>query len=137
MIKELIQAALDARENAYAPYSRYHVGAALLTATGKIYQGCNIENASFGATNCAERTAFFKAVSEGSTEFQAIAIVGGPADGGMNSQYSDYAYPCGICRQVMQEFCQSNFVILVARSVEDYKKYTLQELLPYGFGGKE
>ena len=135
--KCLIEKAIAAARLAYAPYSKYHVGAALLSKSGEIYTGCNIENAAFGATNCAESTAFFKAVSEGSTEFQAIAIVGGPADGGMNSQFSDYAYPCGICRQVMQEFCQSDFVILVARSVEDYKKYTLQELLPYGFGGKE
>lgn len=135
--KSLIEKAIKAAKIAYAPYSKYHVGAALLTAKGDIYTGCNIENASFGATNCAERTAFFKAVSEGCTEFRAIAIVGGTAEGTGESQFSDYAYPCGICRQVMQEFCAPDFVILVARSAEDYKKYALRELLPYGFGGNK
>lgn len=135
----LIEKAIAAAKLAYAPYSKYHVGAALLSKSGEIYTGCNIENASFGATNCAERTAFFKAVSEGATQFRAIAIIGGPVEGEdmKKSSFSDYAYPCGICRQVMQEFCQADFEILVARSVEDYKKYTLQELLPHGFGGKQ
>lgn len=135
--KCLIEKAIAAARLAYAPYSKYHVGAALLAESGEIFTGCNIENASFGATNCAERTAFFKAVSEGTTEFQAIAIVGGAADNTEESQFSEYAYPCGICRQVMQEFCGEDFVILVAKSVEDYKKYSLQELLPFGFGGKQ
>lgn len=133
----LIETAIGAAKLAYAPYSGYYVGAALLTKGGEIFTGCNIENASFGGTNCAERTAFFKAVSEGNTEFQAIAIVGGAADGAGESRFSDFAYPCGICRQVMQEFCEPDFVILVAKSVKDYKRYTLQELLPYGFGRKE
>ena len=119
----------------YAPYSGYHVGAALLAKNGNIYAGCNIENASYGATNCAERTAFFKAVSEGVKDFEAIAIVGAPADAAAENTFSEYAYPCGICRQVMQEFCKKDFGIIVAKSTEDYKKYTLQELLPFGFGG--
>ena len=129
--RELIRAAMEARKRAYAPYSDYLVGAALLTAGGRIYQGCNIENASFGATNCAERTAFFKAVSEGERAFQAIAIVGGssrPVD-----TFTDMAYPCGICRQVMREFCQPQFRILVGRNTEDYEEYTLKELLPKSF----
>lgn len=129
--QNLITAALDARRMAYAPYSHYHVGAALLTEAGKIYQGGNIENASYGATNCAERTAFFKAVSEGERHFKAIAIVGG-LEGG---EPEDYAYPCGICRQVMQEFAGSDFQIIVVKSIDDYKIYTLGELLPAGFGG--
>lgn len=131
--KELIEAAIDARERAYAPYSKYHVGAALLAECGKIYKGCNIENASFGATNCAERTAVFKAVSEGEADFKAIAIVGGPSDASAKGTFSDYAYPCGVCRQVMNEFCEGDFVIIVAKSTEDYQKFTLSELLPHGF----
>lgn len=107
------------------------MGAALLAESGRIYQGCNIENASFGATNCAERTAFFKAVSEGERRFKAIAITGGLE--GENPK--EYAYPCGICRQVIQEFAQSDFLIIVAKSVEEYKEYTLAQLLPAGFGG--
>lgn len=130
--EELVHEALDARNRAYAPYSHYQVGAALLTKGGKLYTGCNIESASYGATNCAERTAFFKAVSEGERSFQAIAIAGG-----MEGQApADYAYPCGICRQVMQEFCGADFKILVGRSMQDYKVYTLKELLPFGFGGE-
>ncbi|MBQ7775069.1 MAG: cytidine deaminase [Lachnospiraceae bacterium] len=131
--KKLIEKAIEAAKLAYAPYSKYHVGAALLTVDEKIFTGCNIENASFGATNCAERTAFFKAVSEGQKSFKAIAIVGGPADGETKSQFSEYAFPCGICRQVMQEFCEEDFVILVAKSTEDYQKFTLSELLPHAF----
>lgn len=127
----LICAALEARNMAYAPYSHYHVGAALLAEDGKIYQGGNIENASYGATNCAERTAFFKAVSEGAKKFTAIAIAGGLE----GEDPKDYAFPCGICRQVMQEFAASDFVIIVAKNTEDYKQYTLAELLPAGFGG--
>lgn len=128
----LINAALAARNKAYIPYSYYAVGAALLTTSGSIITGCNIENASYGATNCAERTAFFKAVSEGERDFQAIAIAGGI--GGENP--AEYAYPCGICRQVMQEFCGPDFGIIVAKSPEDYKEFTLAEILPYGFGGE-
>lgn len=130
-VEELIGQALEARKMAYAPYSHYQVGAALLTRGGRIYQGSNIENASYGATNCAERTAFFKAVSEGERNFLAIAIAGGREGG----EPGDYAYPCGICRQVMQEFAGSDFRIYVAKSTSDYKTYTLQELLPSGFGG--
>ncbi|MGN0430949.1 MAG: cytidine deaminase [Lachnospiraceae bacterium] len=128
---ELIQAALSARKKAYAPYSGYAVGAALLTKSGEVYEGCNIENASFGATNCAERTAFFKAVSEGKREFAAIAIAGGKA----GEDAVEYAYPCGICRQVMQEFCDKDFKILVTKSSLEYEEYVLTEILPYGFGG--
>ena len=129
--KVLIQQALDARKLAYAPYSGYAVGAALLTADGRTYLGGNIENASYGATNCAERTAFFKAVSEGERDFTAIAIAGGKTD----EDPAEYAYPCGICRQVMQEFCREDFRIYVVKSTEDYRRYTLKELLPFGFGG--
>ncbi len=142
--KKLIERATEAAKIAYSPYSKYHVGAALLTKSGRVFTGCNVENASYGATNCAERTAVFKAVSEGFREFEAIAIVGGPAEiicteaaevGENHIEFSDYAYPCGICRQVIQEFCDSDFRIIVAKTVEDYKEYTLQELLPFGFGG--
>jgi len=131
-VKELIHSALDARKMSYAPYSGYAVGAALLTDGGKVYQGVNIENASYGATNCAERTAFFKAVSEGERSFKAIAIVGGL----IGEEPVDYAYPCGVCRQVMQEFTDNDFCVIVAKSVSDYQLYKLDELLPYGFGGK-
>ena len=128
----LIAVALNARENAYVPYSHYQVGAALLTQDGRIYTGCNVENASYGATNCAERTAFFKAVSEGEYQFKAIAVAGGLK----NKPITDYAYPCGICRQVMQEFCGSDFQIIVVKNETDYKVMTLAELLPCGFGGE-
>lgn len=128
----LITAALSARDQAYMPYSHYAVGAALLTSGGNIIKGCNIENASYGVTNCAERTAFFKAVSEGERSFRAIAIAGGIA----GEQPTDYAYPCGSCRQVMQEFGGSDFVIIAAKSPYDYKEFTLAELLPFGFGGE-
>lgn len=128
----LRKAALEARHNAYVPYSRYRVGAALLTQEGRIYTGCNVENASYGAANCAERTAFFKAVSEGERDFAAIAIAGGLE----GTEIADYAYPCGICRQVMKEFCGPDFRIFVVKSEEDYKEYTLEQLLPWGFGGE-
>lgn len=131
-IQNLIHEALKAREAAYIPYSGYAVGAALLTAEGEIYTGCNIENASYGATNCAERTAFFKAVSEGKRKFCAIAIVGGLK----GKEPVDYAYPCGVCRQVMQEFAGKDFVVIVAKGADDYQVYRLEELLPYGFGGE-
>lgn len=128
----LVRAALEARQMAYTPYSHYTVGAALLTAEGEIFQGGNIENASYGATNCAERTAIFKAVSQGRRQFLAIAIAGG-----MEGQEPvDYAYPCGICRQVMKEFAKGGFQIIVAKSAADYHVYTLEELLPHGFGGE-
>lgn len=130
-IKELIVQAIEARKKSYSPYSRYQVGAALLTANGRIITGCNIENAAYTPTNCAERTAFFKAVSEGIREFRAIAIVGSPE----GDELTQYAYPCGVCRQVMMEFCNpSDFQIVVAKSEEDYRMTTLGELLPEGFG---
>lgn len=128
---KLIEQALAARAYSYAPYSHYSVGAALLTASGRIYTGCNIENASFGATNCAERTAFFKAVSQGESAFRAIAVVGGRE----GNEPKEYAYPCGICRQVMMEFCKGDFEVIVAKNAEDYQVYPLREILPYGFGG--
>lgn len=127
--EELIKQALAARSHAYAPYSHYAVGAALLTAKGVIYSGCNIENASYGATNCAERTAFFKAVSEGAEEFVAIAIVGGLE----GQEPVDYASPCGICRQVMQEFCREDFSVILAKNIKEYREFTLGKLLPFAF----
>ena len=128
----LINEALKAREYSYSPYSHFSVGAALLTKSGDIITGCNIENATYGATNCAERTAFFKAVSGGVTSFEAIAIAGGD-DG--DDIPNDYAYPCGICRQVMREFCNpEEFIVIVARDDKNYKEYKLCELMPYSFG---
>ncbi|WP_276950851.1 cytidine deaminase [Acetatifactor muris] len=131
-LEELRFAALQAREMAYAPYSHYTVGAALLTKSGKIYQGGNIENASYGAANCAERTAIFKAVSDGCREFHSIAVAGGME----GCTPTDYAYPCGICRQVMQEFAGETFRVFVVKSETDYREISLKELLPYGFGGE-
>lgn len=128
----LVQAALDARNNAYVPYSHYAVGAALLTEDGEIFPGCNVENASYGATNCAERTAFFRAVSQGKRKFRAIAIAGGME----GEKPVEYAYPCGICRQVMREFCKDDFIIIAAKSAEDFQEYHLEEILPFGFGGE-
>lgn len=130
-IKELIGQAIEARRKSYSPYSHYQVGAALLTADGQIITGCNIENAAYGPSNCAERTAFFKAVSDGLREFSAIAIVGSPE----GEALTQYAYPCGVCRQVMREFCEpESFRVIVAKSEEDYRIMTLAELLPEGFG---
>ncbi len=126
----LISSAIEARKNAYAPYSHFMVGAALLGESGKVYQGCNIENASYGATNCAERTAVFRAVSEGERRFKAIAIIGG-----MRDKKPNYAFPCGICRQVLREFCEPEQMwVIVARSETDFKKMKLSELLPESFG---
>ena len=128
--RELVRLALEAREMAYAPYSKYKVGAALLTKQGRVYKGCNIENAAYTPTNCAERTAFFKAVSEGERAFEAIAIVGG-----YQGAPTSYAYPCVVCRQVMREFCDpAEFRIITAVSEEQYVERTLAELLPEGFG---
>ena len=127
---KLIREALKAREMSYSPYSGYCVGAALLTANGQIYTGCNIENAAFSPTNCAERTAFFKAVSEGQRDFCAIAIVGskkGPVE--------HFAWPCGVCRQVMAEFCDPDrFAVITAVSEEKFERRLLKELLPASFG---
>ena len=125
----LVHEAILAREMAYCPYSNWAVGAALLTKEGKIYRGCNIENSGFTATNCAERTAFFKAVSEGDYNFEAIAIVGGTK----GEPLKGYCSPCGVCRQVMAEFCDpDNFMVLNAKSEDDYKVFTLREMLPEG-----
>ena len=126
----LIKEAIEARKMAYTPYSHFKVGAALLTADGKIYRGCNIENAGYTPSNCAERTAFFKAVSEGVLEFDAICVVGG-----MNKVLKEYAAPCGVCRQVMMEFCDpETFQIILAVDAKHYDIYTLKEMLPKGFG---
>ena len=103
----------------------------MLSSDGTIYSGCNIENASYGATNCAERTAFFSAVSEGKRDFLAIAITGGLE----GEEISDYAVPCGICRQIMQEFCGDDFQVIVAKSTEDFRQYPFSEILPFGFDG--
>ena len=129
-ISDLIRKALKARENAYAPYSGFHVGAALLCADGTVYTGCNVENASYPAGNCAERTAVFKAVSEGKTAFSAICIAGGPKDGDL-----DFCPPCGICRQVLSEFCNTEtFPVILAKNREEYRVYMLEKLLPLSFG---
>lgn len=129
----LVREAFAARTLAYAPYSHFLVGAALLSREGRIFRGCNIESASYSPSNCAERTAFFKAVSEGERDFSAIAIVGG-RDGALPGQFG-YCYPCGVCRQVMLEFCDpARFRVLVARSEEDILSITLAKLLPHGFG---
>lgn len=125
--EQLTTMAKDAMEKAYSPYSGYKVGAALLCKDGSVYTGCNVENASFSATNCAERTAFFKAVSEGKTEFKAIAICGGK-DGVIEGLFP----PCGVCRQVMREFCTDDFEIYLLKS-EGIETYTLGQLLPVSF----
>ena len=128
--RELLAMAYEARERSYAPYSRFKVGAALLTKGGKVYQGCNIENAAYTPTNCAERTAFFKAVSEGEREFSSIAIVGGK-----EGAACDFCAPCGVCRQVMMEFCDpKDFQIILGSGEEEFKVCCLEELLPMGFG---
>lgn len=127
-IEEMVQVATQQLQFSYAPYSHFKVGAVLLTKSGKLYTGCNIENSAYTPTNCAERTAFFKAVSEGEREFQAICIVGGK-----NGQITNYTPPCGVCRQVMMEFCNPDtFQVILARQ-DEYKIFTLKELLPMGF----
>ena len=125
MYKELLDRAIKAREHAYVPYSGFKVGAALLTKSGKIYEGANIENASFSLTNCAERTAFFKAVYDGERDFEAIAIVGGKDE-------LVFCPPCGACRQVMNEFCKGDFKIVLLDKGEE-KVYTFDEILPLKF----
>ena len=128
--KKLITMAKAARCFSYSPYSHYQVGAALITKKGKVYQGCNIENAAYGPSMCAERVAFFKAVSEGEKDFSAIAILGGK-----ETSKGDFAPPCGTCRQVMAEFCNlDEFLVIIAKDEEEYKLYTLGELLPESFG---
>lgn len=127
----MIKMALEARKNSYSPYSHFQVGACLLTKEGRLYTGCNIENAAYGPTNCAERTAFFKAVSEGERDFAGIAIVGDKE----GTVVDNYAFPCGVCRQVMTEFTDPEiFLILVAKSEKDYLETTLAALLPNAFG---
>lgn len=130
----LIEKALEARKFAYTPYSKFMVGACLLLDDDTFINGCNVENASYGATNCAERTAIFKAVSEGHTAFKAIAVVGGDENDDPN-HLNTFAYPCGICRQVMREFCNPDtFIVIVAKSTTDYEQYLLRDLLPNSFG---
>lgn len=129
-VQKLIELALEAREKSYSPYSEFKVGAALLTKSGKVYTGCNIENASYTPTICAERVAFFKAVSAGERDFDAIAIVGGKGE-----KPTSYAWPCGVCRQVMMEFCHpKSFKIITAIDTQLYTSKTLEEMLPNGFG---
>ena len=125
---ELMRLAEEARAYSYTPYSNFAVGAALLTKSGKVYTGCNIESASYTPTNCAERTAVFKAVSEGEREFVTIAVIGGPA-----GEKGKFCAPCGVCRQVLREFCTSDFRILLG-TVEEVKVFTLEDLLPISFG---
>ena len=128
-ILELISEAYKAKEYSYAPYSNFHVGAALCTDSGRIYRGCNIENAAYSPTNCAERTAFFKAVSEGERKFRGIAIVG---------DKEEYLAPCGVCRQVMLEFCNpKEFQVILAKNPTDYTVYTLEELFPGAFSAND
>jgi len=124
----LVAMATEAMRKAYAPYSGFFVGAALLTNEGNVYTGCNIENAAFGPTNCAERTAFFKAVSEGVRDFQSIAVVGGKG-----GEITGFFPPCGVCRQVMQEFCGPEFLIHMGGAHGEIRTVTLAELLPFGF----
>lgn len=125
--RELMELAKEAREKSYSPYSHFCVGAALLTKGGKIYTGCNIENAAFTPTVCAERTALFKAVSEGKREFEAIAIIGGKS-----GSAGSFCAPCGVCRQALSEFCSKDFKILLG-DPEHFTTYTLEQLLPHSF----
>lgn len=130
VILEMIRNAKEQLKYSYTPYSNFKVGAALLAKNGKIYTGCNVENAAYTPANCAERTAFFKAVSEGTKEFEAICIVGG-----QHGEIDSICPPCGVCRQVMMEFCDpETFQIILAKDAEDYEIHTLQELVPLGFG---
>src|SRR5574344_1445599 len=128
--KDLINMALDMRSRSYVPYSHFAVGAALLCRDGKVFSGCNIENSSFGATNCAERTAFFSAVADGEKKFSAISIVGGPE----GKAPSALCPPCGICRQIMLEFCSDDFEVILAKNCDDYQVFHLSELIPVSFG---
>ncbi len=126
--KDLFMLAKEAMKNSYAPYSNYNVGAVLLTKNGDVYKGCNIENASYSVTCCAERNALFNAIASGVKEFEAICIVGGK-----NGEITDYAMPCGVCRQALAEFCDVDFKVYVGKSENDIKEFTLSELLPYSF----
>ena len=127
LYRSLMESAARAREFSYSPYSHYCVGAALLTADGRIYTGCNVENAGLSATNCAERTAIFKAVSEGIRDFSAIAVVGG-----RQGEVSPFCAPCGVCRQVLAEFCSPDMPVILG-TPEDFRVYTLGEILPFSF----
>ena len=128
---ELVASAIEAREHSYSPYSHFAVGTALLCSDGTVYQGCNMENASYSPGICAERTAIYKAVFDGQRDFDAIAIVGGPA----GHPISELCAPCGVCRQVMREFCEpSSFRIILAKSPDACEVHTLEELLPLSFG---
>lgn len=129
--KLLMTKAQEARKNSYSPYSHFRVGAALLCKNGKIYTGCNIENAAYTPGNCAERTAIFKAVSEGERDFEALAIVGGK-----EGETADFCAPCGVCRQVIAEFCNKDFKIVLGNE-EKFQAYTLGELLPFAFTEKD
>ena len=130
--RKLMATAIEYRKRSYSPYSGFQVGAALLAKDGTVFGGCNVESASFSPTNCAERTALFKAVSEGVTDFEAIAIVGGKAEGNL-----EFCSPCGVCRQVLVEFCDpKEFVVLLGTGEDDYKGFLLEELLPYSFTPK-
>ena len=132
-IKKMIKTAMEQIRFSYAPYSDFKVGASLLSEYGDIFTGCNIENAAYSPTNCAERTAFFKAVSKGVRDFQAICIVGGKS-----GNVTEYITPCGVCRQVMMEFCNpETFQIILAVDEEHYRILTLKELLPLGFGAED
>ncbi len=129
---QLIKIANQARKNAYTPYSKFKVGAALLCEDGSVVTGCNVENSSYPAGCCAERTAIFKAISEGKKKFRALAIMGGPAEG----EVEDFCSPCGICRQVLSEFVEGNFPLYTENGKGEIKEYTMQELLPYAFSKK-
>ncbi|MBQ8600212.1 MAG: cytidine deaminase [Clostridia bacterium] len=132
MMRQLLDAAIAARENAYAPYSAYRVGAALLTEKGKIYTGCNMENASYSATLCAERSAFSAAVSAGERRFVAIAVAGGKGEAA-----DEMAPPCGVCHQVMAEFCDPDTFEIILGDETKVKTFTLKELFPLSFGAEE
>lgn len=131
---DLIKLALDARKMSYSPYSGFSVGAALLCKDGSVFTGCNIENSAFSPTNCAERTAFFKAVSEGKREFLKIAVVGGESSEDIPDNYCP---PCGVCRQVMKEFCSSDFEIIIAKNPDEFEVMTLSGILPLSFDKRE
>lgn len=131
--EELLKTAIEARENAYVPYSHFAVGAALLAKSGKVYRGCNVENAAYGPTNCAERTAFFTAVCAGEREFEALAICGGPA----GKPVSELCAPCGVCRQVIREFCPDDFPIVLTTDGTKLYETTLAELLPLSFSADD
>ncbi len=126
--KDLFMLAKESMKNSYSPYSNYNVGASLLCKNGSIYKGCNIENASYSVTICAERTALFSAIANGERNFEAICVVGGK-----NGEITDYAMPCGVCRQVLAEFCDADFKIYVGISEDNIKEFNLGELIPYSF----